>query len=254
MNTKETNFDNNVVLRLGNELLLNIMVIYYNVDYLLITYKNDPMGTGFEWFEDLVLNILKNPCDITLHGFVGMPTCNDHDEKFVLYIKFIGDNLCTIPLQLYYNNNIPVIHECISEIIEFFIVKTVGLEGALILRGFKFNEILNTIFYPNIYIITFFRRYIEMIICAFRGDEVSISIIQKLLNIVKKILDLECYKSILDKKGLREDLMQLYDIIKDSKSLKELSLLVTNLWTTIAAKANLSYIFYSELLTSKKIG
>src|ERR1041385_166687 len=134
-----------ISFKLGLELFLNVNNIILTSEYILHNYQNDPNGTSFEWFQALILNIIKNPVNIELYGYIGMPTLRNHNEKFVFYIRFLGDTLCTIPLEYYLNNNVPHIHEAIMVLINptkgLFIEQYTGLEGGITLKGFQNNVI-----------------------------------------------------------------------------------------------------------------
>ena len=239
--------DTELTLKLGLELFLNVHNVLLNTDYILYNYKNDPNGSSFEWFHDLILNIVKNPVNLMLYGYIGTSTLYNHNEKFVLYIRFVGDNLCTIPLEYYLNNTIPHIHELISKLInpkcELFYEKYTGTEGGITIKRFKYNSILNDIYYPSIYIITLCRRYIELILQAYHGDESCINIIKNVSIILKKAMDL--HKSSMIKE-LYNDIYILYCIIVDSVSCLEIYEKIEIQWTVIGSKADYVYYYYKN--------
>jgi len=224
----------------------NVVVI---CEYLLTSYCNDPFGTGFEWFEDLINNILLNSVNFKVFGYFGMASNTSKQEKFTLFLKFIGKKQCFIPLEYFLVKNIPYIHEIVSDLINyenngFLNIETKGLKGEIVLNLFKYDNELNKIIYPSIYIITLIRRFIEMIIMVYTNeisiDNSSIYEIKKISKILEKFVNEGSGKDLnsfpLQKRIIKRDLIEIIRILDESIEISELYNKITILWNKIASE------------------
>lgn len=249
------NGDISNILKLKTYLFAHFIYLHpFNVilicEYFLTSYCNDPFGTGFEWFEDLINNILLNPVNLKIFGYFGMASNTSKQEKFTLFLKFIGKKQCYIPLEYFLVHNVPHIHEIVSELIKFenkgFLnIQSKGLKGEILLNLFKYDDELNNIIQPSIYIIALIRRFIEMIIMVYTNnktgiDNSSIYEIKKLSKILEKFLiegsgkDLNSFP--LQKIKIKRDLIDIIKILNESTETSEIYTKITILWNRISSE------------------
>lgn len=238
MNDDELNLTEKIKL-LGIYVFYNPYYVLSISDYLLSNYCNDPEGTTIEWVEDLILNIIENNINFTILGYFGMASNYSKKEKVVLFLKFFGNELCLIPLEYFYNNNLEKIHQYLDLILkpenECFEINSKGLKGEFFFESFKYKKILDNLFLSSFYIITITRRYIEILIETHKGEETTINFIKKLIEIIKKVLNTKLKE--IDESFIKK----LLTVMSSNYILSELYINLSNLWTEIAEYSLLKF-------------
>lgn len=228
----------------------------YNVllisDTILSNYHNDPNGNHITWFTDLINQILSNPIELEINSFYGMASNTSNKEKMVLFLRFIGSkSLCLIPVEIFLIYNIHNIHLLLSYFINhenncFLDTMGVGFQGEFFLKSFKYDDILNENFNPIFYIITLYRRYIELITTSYKGEESGINLVKDSGKILYKFFNEDGNLNSFNKKN-KEIIIHyikiLYKIIIEEEVFKELYKKIKRLWREIATKSFNSLTF-----------
>jgi len=245
--------DLNYTIALGSQLFLNPVNVIVISNFILGSYCNDQgNNNSLKWFDEMITNILTHPVQFKISGYFGMSTNYSKKEKPVLFIKLFGNILCEISLEQFLKYSIPRIHESIQYLIRpenkcFLQINNDGLKGEFFIEFFQNNHLLNDIFEPSFIIITLYRRYIELIIPIFQGEESpTINEIKNLSNILGNFLvsqKLEPSFSEEKKLKINNDLKKLYNILTDSNA-QNIYINLSNLWTE---KANECWDLFNNI-------
>lgn len=215
----------------------NNVILISNI--FLTNYCNDPNGNHLNWFSDLINQILTSPITLEVYGFYGIASNNSYKDKMVQSIKFIGyKSLCNIDMENFLIHNIVDIHELLSHLIDHnnkcFKRFETGFQGEFFITLFEYNNILNKTFYPEFFIITLFRRYIEIIISAYNGEETGINLVKDSSNILLKFLkEDDQINSFTCKEKTLYYIKKLYKIINEEEIFKNLYQKICLLWEEI---------------------
>jgi hypothetical protein len=221
----------------------------YNVllisDTILGSYCNHPNGNHSIWFKDLISQILSNRIEFEISSFYGMASTYSNNPKMVFFIRFIGlQSLCLIPMEIFLIHKIPYLHLLLSYFIDpanccFLDTANTGFQGEIFLRSFRYNDILNTHFNPMLYIITLYRRYIEIIVQTHHGEESGINLVKDSVKVLSNFIQDENELNSFDKTN-KETILgyikKLYKIINEEQVFKELYNKIQLLWTEIATE------------------
>lgn len=221
----------------------------YNVllisDTILGSYCNHPNGNHSVWFTDLISQLLSNPLELEINSFFGMASTSSNREKMVFFIRFMGlQSLCIIPMEIFVIHKIPHIHLLLSHFIDhknncFLNTTNTGFQGEIFLKSFRYDDTLNKNFNPIFYIITLYRRYIELIVQSHRGEESGINLVKESSKVLYNFFDKENELNSFNKTNKELILIyikKLYKIITEEQVFKELYNKIESLWSEIATE------------------
>lgn len=247
----------NYTIALGSHLFLHPVNVIVISNFILGSYCNDQgNNNSLKWFDEMITNILTNPVQFKISGYFGMATNYSKKEKAVLFIKLFGNTLSEVSLEQFLKYSIPRIHEFIQYLIRpenkcFLQINNEGLKGNFFFEFFQYNHLLNDLFEPSFIIITLYRRYIELTIPIFKGEESpTINEIRNLSHILDHFLmnqKLEPSFSEEKKIKITNDLKKLYHILTDSNALN-IYVNLTKLWEEKASECfnlfnNIPYLY-----------